>query len=124
MKCLEEKELLGKLLAPSKHVQQLVTNALSHAPEIEREGGARSLAVATNSGSERAYVATHPANLQPSRVAKDPAIPVSIVALDPFLNVGDRVALNKSSTKQKRKQISLVRSTKQTSTALKRQNRS
>ena len=30
-----------------------------------------------------------------------PAIPVSIVALDPVLNAGNRVALNKDSTKQK-----------------------
>ena len=74
-------------------------------PEIEREGGASSPAVATNSGSERAYVAKHPANLQPSGVAIDRAIPVSIVTLDPVLKVGNRVALNKNSTKQKTQAI-------------------
>ena len=98
MKYSRGMELLGKLLAPPKHVQQLVTNPLPHAPEIERKAD-------TNSGSEQVNVGIHPPNLQPMAPAKGAVIPVPIEAVDSVLVVGSRVALNKNFTTSKTKAI-------------------
>ena len=91
-------ELLGKLLAAPKHVQQLVTNPLPHAPEIERKAD-------TNSGSAQVNAGIHPPNLQPMAPAKGAVISVPIEAVDSVLVVGSRVALNKNSTTSKTKAI-------------------
>jgi len=85
------------MLAP-KHVQQLVTNPLPHAPEIERKAD-------TNSGGEQVNAGNHPPNLQPMSPAKGAVIPVPIEAVDSVLVVGSRVALNKHSTTSKTKAI-------------------
>ena len=104
----------------------MCSNSLLMHCRMDQKSGARvggsPRAAATNSGSERAYVAKHPANLQPSGVAKDRAIPVSIVALHLVLKVGNRVALNKGSTKKQAFAFGAIQ--KYTSAALKRQSRS